>query len=703
MTASTPLPPAEQAALDLIAAAGERGITISAIAERTGRHVENERKTIKTLTLAGRIEPVGPDKASKWYRLAAPAPAASEPASGAGMVTRTFDQLTFDPNNPRGRPAQDDIDAKAESIADRGLLQNLVIRPAPDLPAGVTEMIVAGETRWRAIGRLIGQGRLPLDYPIRCLVVEDDAAQAAESALVENVIRRDLNPIQEAKAFRRLIDDFGRTSADIVRLANLGKGDLKNGQRVVQLRLQLLDLPKADQDRIERGELTITAALGTLQQPKEKAPAEVTPAMGLVLVEAADRVQQERIALGQPNGFIPCGFWAEDPATEALVTAGFMQFEQWDGVWNFRIKEGGRAWLLEHGQWPGMNGDRMVLRGRAYAAAEVQPSDWTAAIDRDRYVTDWLNDARPQPVQAEAARGPAVDKVDATAEKPLDLTAGEALLQRHAPPPVNTTRRPDGPLSDVGHRILVEAAHKIAAQPVTTRRGLTGARIGEYWTDEAIADLKDRELVELEVEGPGRGWCIVLTNDARGMLAGGGWDPDAITDKDLVAAAHRAGLPVEQCDSLRAEGRYATRWLNDAAPAAQRRLVADPADEDAGPALFPPSPEEAEQIRAAMTAREMAAQDDAAAEALANAIRRQLADWREAGGGHRGPHPESLDRLLWQAIHLGGPVQAAAAIAVMLQAAAGPFAGQRFTAAATAEHAPEVPCAPAPTEQEEAA
>src|SRR3990170_4598749 len=114
-----------------------------------------------------------------------------------------IDILQPNPLQPRGQLLPDSLVELAESIREHGILEPLVIAKTP---AGY--QIIAGERRWRA-AKLAGLTKLP------CVVRETSPQGMLEMALVENVQRVDLNPIERAQAYRRLIDEFGLAPTDI--------------------------------------------------------------------------------------------------------------------------------------------------------------------------------------------------------------------------------------------------------------------------------------------------------------------------------------------------------------------------------------------------------------------------------------------------------------------------------------------------------
>jgi ParB family chromosome partitioning protein len=105
-------------------------------------------------------------------------------------------QIRPDPANPRKAFDQDGLDELEASIVADGLGEPLLIRADPEQAGGF--MLIAGERRWRAIGQAIAHGDWPAEQPVDCMLREVDEAQARRLALVENLQRRDLKPVEEA-------------------------------------------------------------------------------------------------------------------------------------------------------------------------------------------------------------------------------------------------------------------------------------------------------------------------------------------------------------------------------------------------------------------------------------------------------------------------------------------------------------------------
>ncbi len=166
-----------------------------------------------------------------------------------------IEMLRPNPHNPRKHFAEEDLNALAQSLKDKGLLQPLVVRPRTD---GSFE-IVAGERRWRASQRA-GLHELPV------LVRELDDQQTLEIALIENIQRSDLNPLEEARAYRQLLEQYSYTQQQLADAIGKSRSHIANTMR-------LLNLPDATLKQIETGELSAghARALIATETPEELA------------------------------------------------------------------------------------------------------------------------------------------------------------------------------------------------------------------------------------------------------------------------------------------------------------------------------------------------------------------------------------------------------------------------------------------------
>jgi ParB family chromosome partitioning protein len=142
------------------------------------------------------------------------------------------------PNNPRKHFGESDLDDLAKSIREKGLLQPIVVRPRPD---GEYE-IVAGERRWRASQRA-GIHEVPV------LIRELSDGEALEIALIENIQRSDLNPLEEARAYSLLLEQFNYTQQQLAESVGKSRSHIANT-------LRLLNLPDSVRSQIETGKLT---------------------------------------------------------------------------------------------------------------------------------------------------------------------------------------------------------------------------------------------------------------------------------------------------------------------------------------------------------------------------------------------------------------------------------------------------------------
>ena len=146
--------------------------------------------------------------------------------------------LHASPNNPRKHFGESDLDDLAKSIREKGLLQPIVVRPRPD---GEYE-IVAGERRWRASQRA-GIHEVPV------LIRELSDGEALEIALIENIQRSDLNPLEEARAYSLLLEQFNYTQQQLAESVGKSRSHIANT-------LRLLNLPDSVRSQIETGKLT---------------------------------------------------------------------------------------------------------------------------------------------------------------------------------------------------------------------------------------------------------------------------------------------------------------------------------------------------------------------------------------------------------------------------------------------------------------
>jgi ParB family chromosome partitioning protein len=165
---------------------------------------------------------------------------ASHPASDEAADFRELpvDMIAPNPHQPRRAFDEDALQALADSLTDRGVLQPVLVRPV----AGGTYELVAGERRWRA-AQLANLETIP------ALVREHDDAESLELALIENMAREDLNPVEEARACAMLTEELGLTREELGRRVGRSRVAVSN-------LIRLLDLPDEVLALLERGWLT---------------------------------------------------------------------------------------------------------------------------------------------------------------------------------------------------------------------------------------------------------------------------------------------------------------------------------------------------------------------------------------------------------------------------------------------------------------
>ncbi|HOQ76685.1 MAG TPA: ParB/RepB/Spo0J family partition protein [Thermoclostridium sp.] len=180
-------------------------------------------------------------------------------------------------DQPRKVFDQERLQALAESIKEHGVVQPIIVRQD-----GSRYVIVAGERRWRA-AKLAGLKTIPV------VVKELSSRQVMEIALIENLQREDLNPIEEAEAYQKLMDEYSMTQEEVAKLVGKSRAAIANSVR-------LLSLAKEIQEMLVDGRLTSGHArtLVTIEDPiKQKELAEIIAKKGLNVREAERLAAQE--------------------------------------------------------------------------------------------------------------------------------------------------------------------------------------------------------------------------------------------------------------------------------------------------------------------------------------------------------------------------------------------------------------------------
>ncbi|WP_375421299.1 ParB/RepB/Spo0J family partition protein [uncultured Sphingomonas sp.] len=243
--------------------------------------------------------------------IASEAPVKSDGSTPAGVRMLPVSALSPHPDQPRRHFDEALLDELAASIASRGLIQPIVVRPH-----GHDYQIVAGERRWRAAQR----ARL---HEVPVVVREFDDAETLEVALIENIQRQDLNAIEEAQAYQRLAGDYGHTQDALAKIVHKSRSHVAN-------LLRLLELPAGVQGRVTDGSLSMGHARALLGARDIEALAEQVIAKGLSVRET------ERLAKGAKPQRAPRSSSAREPSGNADIAALERQLSDLLGL-NVRI------------------------------------------------------------------------------------------------------------------------------------------------------------------------------------------------------------------------------------------------------------------------------------------------------------------------------------------------------------------------------
>ena len=198
-----------------------------------------------------------------------PAAPTEQEAQERGVREVEIGRIRPNPAQPRTHFDEEAIAELADSIAERGVLQPILLRPD-----GEGYQIVAGERRWRAAQK----ARL---HAIPAIVREIDDSTSAEIALIENVQRQDLNAIEEAEGYRKLIEIYGHTQDAVSNLVHKSRSHVTN-------LLRLLNLPKSVRQMLARGDISMghARAIATAEEPEELAREIVAGGLSVRQAEA---------------------------------------------------------------------------------------------------------------------------------------------------------------------------------------------------------------------------------------------------------------------------------------------------------------------------------------------------------------------------------------------------------------------------------
>jgi ParB family chromosome partitioning protein len=188
--------------------------------------------------------------------------------------------------NPRRVFSNTDLDELAASLRERGIIQPIVARPMRG--ANDSYEIIAGERRWRAAQRA-GLHEVPV------VIIEATDAEALQIAIIENVQRADLNPLEEADGYRALMDEFHNSQEDIAKIIGKSRSHVANT-------LRLLKLPETVKAHIHSGKLSAGHARMLIGQPNAEELAEEIVARGLNVRQVESMARDAGHKRGKGNG-----------------------------------------------------------------------------------------------------------------------------------------------------------------------------------------------------------------------------------------------------------------------------------------------------------------------------------------------------------------------------------------------------------------
>ena len=212
----------------------------------------------------------------------------SDYTSGDSITSVRINDVEPNREQPRKQFSQEELEALSDSIVKYGVISPITVRRV-----GERYVIIAGERRWRA-ARMAGLSEIPV------IIISADDKKAAEIALVENIQRSDLNPVEEAQAYAALIDQYGLTQEEVAEQIGKSRSSVTNS-------LRLLDLPDAVLSMLAAGKLSSGHAkvlLGIKDGEKLKAAAEKV-AEGELSVRETEKLVKQLLAGPKPEKELP--------------------------------------------------------------------------------------------------------------------------------------------------------------------------------------------------------------------------------------------------------------------------------------------------------------------------------------------------------------------------------------------------------------
>lgn len=199
---------------------------------------------------------------------------------GDGVSSIAISDIHPNPAQPRRHFSEESLQELAASLKRHGLIQPILVRPH-----GAGYQIVAGERRWRAAQR----AQL---HQVKAVIRELSDEETLEIALIENIQRQDLNPIEEAEAYRKLCDDFGHSQSELAAIVEKSRSHVANMMR-------LLELPSLVRELVVEGKLSMGHARALLGADDSARLAAVVVKQGLSVRQTEALVRRARVEEGK--------------------------------------------------------------------------------------------------------------------------------------------------------------------------------------------------------------------------------------------------------------------------------------------------------------------------------------------------------------------------------------------------------------------
>jgi ParB/RepB/Spo0J family partition protein len=404
-------------------------------------------------------------------------------APAGDVVMIPIDRIDFNPDNPRKTYDMFAIPEMAQSIADKGVLQPLMVRARRDEFGQDRFELIIGERRLRGAQRARDLRWVAEDYAVPCQVREVTDDEAFEIMGVENLQREDLHWMDEAEFYKGLADR-GRSAAQIERLIGSGVRKKRSIQERIQFARELSDADKA-RTRLPDGDpqrLTVDQCRAMVGEKKERPALDINPRLTLALLELLDaRPEVGPLKQGDEH---QVRLYAA-PVGGPLVALADRKLLAWafagpDVVAKVRITEDLHRFLEQKAFGEDFSPERQaaLLAARRAAMGDLQAT----TVSRGEYATPELNPPPEPAVPLAAAPDPNAPNPNVAADPaPPDPAADGGEASPQASPAPRQEPEPE-PAPDEAHQLVIlELAHKIWHAGQARTPGDWGAEVAQGW------------------------------------------------------------------------------------------------------------------------------------------------------------------------------------------------------------------------------